>query len=100
MAAGVYFESAKMNKYIYKNLYTVPEVTHTLLFRSLSLHYHRYKPIPLLSLPLFLSLHGCFSALFVGVLEKTVEGEAAALTKAKTLYKSCTNESESARGRR
>uniref|UniRef100_A0AAX7T8X1 Neprilysin n=1 Tax=Astatotilapia calliptera TaxID=8154 RepID=A0AAX7T8X1_ASTCA len=28
-----------------------------------------------------------------GVLEKTVEGEAAALTKAKTLYKSCTNES-------
>lgn len=38
----------------------------------------------------------CFSALFVGVLEKSVEGEAAALTKAKTLYKSCTNESESA----
>lgn len=34
-------------------------------------------------------------ALFTGVLEKTVEGEAAALTKAKTLYKSCTNESES-----
>ncbi|KAI4815394.1 hypothetical protein KUCAC02_005540 [Chaenocephalus aceratus] len=28
-----------------------------------------------------------------GVLEKTVEGEATALTKAKTLYKSCTNES-------
>ncbi|XP_023258212.1 neprilysin isoform X1 [Seriola lalandi dorsalis] len=28
-----------------------------------------------------------------GVLEKTVEGEAAALIKAKTLYKSCTNES-------
>uniref|UniRef100_A0A8C7YPX6 Neprilysin n=1 Tax=Oryzias sinensis TaxID=183150 RepID=A0A8C7YPX6_9TELE len=28
-----------------------------------------------------------------GVLEKTVDGEAAALTKAKTLYKSCTNES-------
>uniref|UniRef100_A0A1A8HY32 Neprilysin n=1 Tax=Nothobranchius kuhntae TaxID=321403 RepID=A0A1A8HY32_NOTKU len=28
-----------------------------------------------------------------GVLEKTVEGEAAALTKAKTLYRSCTNES-------
>ncbi|AWO98887.1 putative neprilysin [Scophthalmus maximus] len=28
-----------------------------------------------------------------GVLEKTVEGEAAALVKAKTLYKSCTNES-------
>ncbi|XP_034557208.1 neprilysin-like [Notolabrus celidotus] len=28
-----------------------------------------------------------------GVLEKTEEGEAAALTKAKTLYKSCTNES-------
>ncbi|XP_039865039.1 neprilysin-like isoform X3 [Simochromis diagramma] len=28
-----------------------------------------------------------------GVLEKTVEREAAALTKAKTLYKSCTNES-------
>uniref|UniRef100_A0A3P9K677 Neprilysin n=1 Tax=Oryzias latipes TaxID=8090 RepID=A0A3P9K677_ORYLA len=27
-----------------------------------------------------------------GVLEKTVDGEAAALTKAKTLYKSCTNE--------
>ncbi|XP_013866571.1 neprilysin isoform X3 [Austrofundulus limnaeus] len=27
-----------------------------------------------------------------GVLEKTVEGEAVALTKAKTLYKSCTNE--------
>ncbi|KAG7252896.1 hypothetical protein CRUP_013313, partial [Coryphaenoides rupestris] len=29
------------------------------------------------------------------VLERTVEGEAVALTKAKTLYKSCTNESES-----
>uniref|UniRef100_A0A671UUT6 Neprilysin n=1 Tax=Sparus aurata TaxID=8175 RepID=A0A671UUT6_SPAAU len=28
-----------------------------------------------------------------GVLEETVEGEAGALTKAKTLYKSCTNES-------
>uniref|UniRef100_A0AAQ4PQ31 Neprilysin n=1 Tax=Gasterosteus aculeatus aculeatus TaxID=481459 RepID=A0AAQ4PQ31_GASAC len=28
-----------------------------------------------------------------GVLEKTVDGEGAALTKAKTLYKSCTNES-------
>ncbi|KAM8903264.1 neprilysin-like isoform 1-T1 [Spinachia spinachia] len=28
-----------------------------------------------------------------GVLEKTVDGEAAALTKAKTLYRSCTNES-------
>uniref|UniRef100_A0A8C6T5D1 Neprilysin n=1 Tax=Neogobius melanostomus TaxID=47308 RepID=A0A8C6T5D1_9GOBI len=28
-----------------------------------------------------------------GVLEQSVEGEAAALTKAKTLYKSCTNES-------
>ncbi|XP_033953697.1 neprilysin-like isoform X3 [Pseudochaenichthys georgianus] len=28
-----------------------------------------------------------------GVLEKTMEGEATALTKAKTLYKSCTNES-------
>lgn len=36
------------------------------------------------------------SALFVDVLEKTVEGEAAALTKAKTLYKSCTNERKSA----
>ncbi|XP_068173675.1 neprilysin-like isoform X3 [Antennarius striatus] len=31
-----------------------------------------------------------------GVLEKTTEGEAAALIKAKTLYKSCTNESTSA----
>uniref|UniRef100_A0A673XAU9 Neprilysin n=1 Tax=Salmo trutta TaxID=8032 RepID=A0A673XAU9_SALTR len=30
------------------------------------------------------------------VLEKSVEGEASALTKAKTLYRSCTNESESA----
>uniref|UniRef100_A0A671UVI0 Neprilysin n=1 Tax=Sparus aurata TaxID=8175 RepID=A0A671UVI0_SPAAU len=29
-----------------------------------------------------------------GVLEETVEGEAGALTKAKTLYKSCTNESK------
>uniref|UniRef100_A0A8C5BIF0 Neprilysin n=1 Tax=Gadus morhua TaxID=8049 RepID=A0A8C5BIF0_GADMO len=29
-----------------------------------------------------------------GVLERTVEGEAMALTKAKTLYKSCTNESD------
>uniref|UniRef100_A0A8C6WL35 Neprilysin n=1 Tax=Neogobius melanostomus TaxID=47308 RepID=A0A8C6WL35_9GOBI len=29
-----------------------------------------------------------------GVLEQSVEGEAAALTKAKTLYKSCTNESK------
>lgn len=38
----------------------------------------------------------CFCALFLGVLEKTVEGEAASLTKAKTLYKSCTNESASA----
>lgn len=37
-----------------------------------------------------------FSVVFVGVLEKTVEGEAGALIKAKTLYKSCTNESESA----
>ena len=42
-------------------------------------------------------LHGGSVCLFVGVLEKTVEGEAAALTKAKTLYKSCTNESESSR---
>lgn len=41
-------------------------------------------------------LHACSVSLFEGVLEKTVEGEAAALTKAKTLYKSCTNESESA----
>lgn len=38
----------------------------------------------------------CFSALFLDVLEKTVEGEAAALTQAKTLYKSCTNERKSA----
>lgn len=37
-----------------------------------------------------------FSALFLDVLEKTVEGEAAALTQAKTLYKSCTNERKSA----
>lgn len=36
------------------------------------------------------------SPLLVDVLEKTVEGEAAALTKAKTLYKSCTNERKSA----
>lgn len=35
------------------------------------------------------------SAPFIGVLEKTVEGEAVALTKAKTLYKSCTNERKS-----
>lgn len=47
-------------------------------------------------LPFFPSCLLRFSALFVGVLEKTEEGEAAALTKAKTLYKSCTNESESA----
>lgn len=33
---------------------------------------------------------------FSDVLEKTVEGEAAALTQAKTLYKSCTNERKSA----
>uniref|UniRef100_A0A8K9V198 Neprilysin n=1 Tax=Oncorhynchus mykiss TaxID=8022 RepID=A0A8K9V198_ONCMY len=31
-----------------------------------------------------------------GVLERSVKGEASALTKAKTLYRSCTNESESA----
>uniref|UniRef100_A0AAZ3Q1E7 Neprilysin n=1 Tax=Oncorhynchus tshawytscha TaxID=74940 RepID=A0AAZ3Q1E7_ONCTS len=33
-----------------------------------------------------------------GVLERSVKGEASALTKAKTLYRSCTNESESKRG--
>ncbi|XP_062329132.1 neprilysin-like isoform X1 [Osmerus eperlanus] len=32
--------------------------------------------------------------LLKGVLERTVEGEAAALSKAKTLYRSCTNESQ------
>lgn len=42
---------------------------------------------------IFFSLLACASC--TGVLEKTVEGEAVALTKAKTLYKSCTNESES-----
>lgn len=34
----------------------------------------------------------CHPALSVEVLEKTVEGEAVALTKAKTLYKSCIND--------
>uniref|UniRef100_A0A674C042 Neprilysin n=1 Tax=Salmo trutta TaxID=8032 RepID=A0A674C042_SALTR len=33
-----------------------------------------------------------------GVLERSVKGEASALTKAKTLYRSCTNESESVMG--
>ncbi|XP_014907983.1 neprilysin-like [Poecilia latipinna] len=41
-----------------------------------------------------LFFHVCFClCLYAGVLEKTVEREAAALTKAKTLYKSCINES-------
>lgn len=47
----------------------------------------------------FVRLFECLntsSALFLDVLEKTVEGEAAALTQAKTLYKSCTNERKSA----
>lgn len=61
-------------------------------------------------LPVFLCIHvhplavslgalnafSASSALFLDVLEKTVEGEAAALTQAKTLYKSCTNERKSA----
>lgn len=40
----------------------------------------------------FLGCSRCHPALFVEVLEKTVEGEAVALTKAKTLYKSCIND--------
>ncbi|KAJ3591265.1 hypothetical protein NHX12_009211 [Muraenolepis orangiensis] len=39
-----------------------------------------------------LSLVALFATQKAGVLERTVEGEAMALTKAKTLYKSCTNE--------
>lgn len=46
-----------------------------------------------LSFSFTLSCSVCF---LLAVLEKTVEGEAAALIKAKTLYRSCTNESESA----
>lgn len=91
--AGFYFESTEMKK-----PYIVPEVIYTPLSFPVPLSTCTLMP-PLsfcLCLCFFPSCLLCFSALFVGVLEKTVEGEAAALTKAKTLYKSCTNESASA----
>lgn len=81
-----------------KTFYIVPEVIYTPL--SFLFPLATCTPINLSSLSFclcfFPSCCLCFSALFVGVLEKTVEGEAAALTKAKTLYKSCTNERKSA----
>lgn len=84
-----------------EKLYIVPEVIYIPLSFLFSLSLSRCRPPPPpLSFCFYLffppSRLLCFSALFVGVLEKTVEGESTALTKAKTLYKSCTNESESA----
>lgn len=92
--AGFYFESAKMKKtlhctwgYLQPSLFSLPSVHMDAYPSFISLY---------LYLCFFPSWLLCFSALFAGVLEKTVEGEAAALNKAKTLYKSCTNESASA----
>lgn len=68
----------------------------TFLSLSCFLYPHVRSLIYLLYLSVCASFLHAFSALFLGVLEKTVEGEATALTKAKTLYKSCTNERKSA----
>lgn len=85
--AGFYFQSTMMkNSTLYLRLFT-----------SLSLspffcrHVDLYLCVFICLCPSHLL---CLSALFVGVLEKPVDSEAIALTKAKTLYKSCTNESE------
>lgn len=60
-------------------------------FHVCSVHMHAHLFIFFIFLsPSFVARRA--TQLFAEVLEKTVEGEAAALTKAKTLYKSCIGE--------
>lgn len=87
--AGFCFEICKDEK----TLYVTPEAVYILLPLSCLLCTYARSFIYLLYLSVcFLLCSPCHPALFAEVLEKTVEGEAAALTKAKTLYKSCVSD--------
>lgn len=84
--AGFCFEIGKDEK----TLYVAPEGVYVLLpFSCVLCPYARSFIYPLYLSVSSLRRSPCHPALFVEVLEKTEEGEAAALTKAKTLYKSC-----------
>lgn len=85
-AAGFCFEICKNEK----TLSVAPEAVYVLLPLSCLFCPYALSFIYLLYLPVScLRCAPCHPALFAEVLEKTVDGEAAALTKAKTLYKSC-----------
>lgn len=87
--AGFCFEIRKDEK----TLYVIPKAVCAFLPLLCLLCPYARSFIYLLYLSVsFLGCSRCHPALFVEVLEKTVEGEAVALTKAKTLYKSCIND--------